>query len=229
MQKGRAVGGGKIFIQAMTATSCKHFFQLVLASTSPRRSELLAGLGCRFRVKPPRFGEMLLEKRQSAAELSRSLPIIALAKALDVARRCGPGDLIIGADTVIHFRGAVLGKPRDVEDARSILSKLSGNMHRVFTSVAVASCEGKFLLASEQTEVRFRKLSAEEIDAYIATGEPMDKAGAYGIQSLGGLFVSSITGRYDNVVGLPLNRVDELLRGFGCDLYSCRNVEKLSG
>lgn len=211
----------------MTGTFPKHFFQLVLASTSPRRSELLAGLGCRFRVMPPRFGEMILEKKQTAIQLSRSLPIIALAKALDVARRCGPGDLIIGADTVIHFRGTVLGKPRDVDDARAILSRLSGKMHRVFTSVAVASHEGKFLLTSEQTEVRFRKLSLDEIDAYIATGEPMDKAGAYGIQSLGGLFVSSIKGRYDNVVGLPLNRVDELLRRFGCDLNSCRSVEKL--
>src|ERR1017187_1468556 len=111
--------------------------QLVLASTSPRRREILAGLGCKFRVMPPRWGEMTLPKKLPAAELVKSLPIIAMAKAREVARRCGPGDIIIGADTVVHYRGTVLGKPRDAEEAHAILRRLSNNLHRVYTAVAV--------------------------------------------------------------------------------------------
>ena len=195
-------------------------FELVLASTSPRRRELLAGLGCKFRVMEPRFGELSLPKRLSAPDLAKALPLVALAKARDVARRCAPHELAIGADTVVHYRGMVLGKPKDVDDARSILQKLSNNLHRVFTAVAVVSQPGRFRVAVEETQVRFRRIDDEELERYLATEEPMDKAGAYGIQGLGGLFVANIKGRYDNVVGFPLATVYRLLREFEFDLLA---------
>jgi septum formation protein len=167
---------------------------------------------------------MTLSKKLAAVELVKSLPIIALAKARDVARRCGPGDIIIGADTIVHYRGTVLGKPSDADEAHAMLRRLSNNLHRVYTSVAVISYDkGRIRTATEETEVRFRAISDEELEHYVASGEPMDKAGAYGIQGLGGLFVANIKGRYDNVVGLPLLTLSRLLAEVGIDLLASRD------
>ena len=197
---------------------------LVLASTSPRRREILAGFGCDFRVVPPRGDEVALPTELAAAQLRESLPGVALAKAREVAGRCGPADCVIAADTVVHHRKTVLGKPVDADEARAMLRRLSGHVHRVYTAVAVVSCSsGRAVCATEETAVRFRKISESELDHYIASGEAMDKAGAYGIQGLAGLFVDHIKGRYDNVVGLPMLTLWRLLLEVGIDLMDPRH------
>ena len=124
---------------------------------------------------------------------------------------------MIAADTVVALDGAVLGKPRDEDDAFAMLSAMSGREHRVFTGVTVLRGD-KAVTRHEETAVTFRELSPDEIWGYIATGEPMDKAGAYGIQGVGALLVSGIRGDYSNVMGLPVFRLGRILSGFGLDL-----------
>ena len=134
-----------------------------------------------------------------------------MEKARDVARRLRQG-IALGADTVVVIDGAVLGKPANAASARRMLRRLSGRSHRVITAVALCRAGGKAIgSASVVTTVKFKRLSAEEIEWYVGTGEPMDKAGGYGIQGRGGLFVSSIRGSYSNVVGLPIETVHGFL------------------
>ena len=180
---------------------------IILASASPRRRELLAGLGVEFAVIPAK-GEEHPVPGLSGAETAKQL---SRAKCLEIAATASPEDVIIAADTVVVADGEILGKPRDEADARRMLRALSGRSHWVYTGVTVSK-GGDILSDAEGTQVRFRALTDAEIDAYLATGEPMDKAGAYGIQGRAALFVEGIDGDYFNVVGLPLCRLGEMLK-----------------
>ena len=186
---------------------------LYLASASPRRAELLKRAGLEFRVLPSRVEE----KRRPGEAASAYVKRLALDKATEVRDRlCAKGarsGLVLGADTTVVLGSGILEKPKDAAEAKAMLKRLSGKEHRVMTGVAlVPVAAGKPRSFVETTKVRFRRLSAKEIDGYVATGEPMDKAGAYGIQGAAGAFVTGITGCYFNVVGLPLARLAEMLK-----------------
>ena len=187
---------------------------IILASNSPRRRELLAQIGIRdFQILSPDVDEAV----EPGLSPARMVEALSLRKAQAAAGRAGADDLIIAADTVVALDGRVLGKPRDQEEAFAMLSALSGREHRVYTGVTVLG-GGRAATEHEETAVAFRALSPEEIRDYIATGEPMDKAGAYGIQGVGALLVQGIRGDYCNVVGLPLFRLGRMLSGFGVKL-----------
>lgn len=187
---------------------------IILASNSPRRRELLAQIGIRdFQILSPDVDEAV----EPGLSPARMVEALSLRKARAAAGRAGAEDLIIAADTVVALDGRVLGKPRDQEEAFAMLSALSGREHRVYTGVTVLG-GGQAATEHEETAVAFRALSPEEIRDYIATGEPMDKAGAYGIQGVGALLVQGIRGDYCNVVGLPLFRLGRMLSGFGVKL-----------
>ena len=183
--------------------------KIILASGSPRRRELLTDLGIKFEIMVDNSSEVT-PKNVSPDEVVMTL---AKNKLRNVAKNA-PGDsLIIAADTVVACDGRILGKPKDEAQAFEMLSALSGRRHSVYTGVAVGDNEtGKTVCEFEKTDVFFRKLEDDEIKRYIATGEPMDKAGAYGIQNLGALFVERIDGDYFNVVGLPLCRLGKILK-----------------
>ena len=175
--------------------------RLILASASPRRSALLSQIGLTFEVFPSEIEEPLPNKNLSPEKVTQKL---AKLKARAVAERYTEG-IIIGADTLVLFKKELLGKPKNREDAKSMLSRLSGKTHRVITGVALIDVKKKTETAwSEVTKVCFRELCADEIDNYIKSGEAKDKAGAYGIQGRGAAFVKRIDGCYFNVVGLPL-------------------------
>ncbi|MCD7734902.1 MAG: Maf family protein [Clostridiales bacterium] len=184
---------------------------IILASQSPRRRALLEQMGITdFTVLPAKGQEDM------SAELTPEhlVETLALAKGREVAGRTAAGNLVIAADTVVALHGEVLGKPQDEADAYRMLQLLSGETHAVHTGVAVLR-DGQALCEHETTLVRFRPLSNREIRAYIATGEPMDKAGAYGIQGRGAVLVEGIQGDYCNVVGLPVCRLSRMLETFG--------------
>lgn len=187
---------------------------IILASNSPRRRELLGKMGLRgFRVAAPNVDETV----EGNLHPARIVEELSLRKARAAAEKAGPDDLIIAADTVVALEGAVLGKPADERDAFSMLSALSGNRHDVYTGVTVLQGD-RAVTEHEATVVAFREVDPEEILGYIATGEPMDKAGAYGIQGLGALLVSGIQGDYCNVMGLPVFRLGRILTRFGIEL-----------
>lgn len=182
--------------------------RVILASASPRRRELLMQMGLTdFDVRPAR-GEEAADTSLSPEELVKTL---ALQKAREIRAQAHPTDTVIGADTVVVHAGRILGKPRDRADAEEMLRALSGGIHQVYTGVAVLRGD-KELVEYEKTDVEFRKLDEEEIAAYAATDEPMDKAGSYGIQGGACIFVKGIRGDYFNVVGLPLCRLSGMLR-----------------
>ena len=187
--------------------------RIILASASPRRRELLELLRVqRLEIIPARSEEEP-HPELSPAELVREL---SRAKAAEVAE--GNADaIVIGADTVVSVDGAVLGKPVDEDDAKRMLTLLSARSHEVFTGVTVMK-NGAAQSFVERTVVNFREISADEMNAYVATGEPMDKAGAYGIQGLGSLFVEGIEGDFFNVMGLPLCRLGLILKTLGVSL-----------
>ena len=180
--------------------------EIILASASPRRKELLTLAGVDFTVKVADVDEIIPENA-SPDEVVMSL---ALQKAQAVAKD-NSDCIVIGSDTVVALDGTILGKPRDEENAKQMLSALSGRSHTVYTGVAIISGE-KVKNFCEATEVVFNELSAEEIADYVATKEPMDKAGAYGIQGKGCVLVEKIIGDYFNVVGLPVSRVYKELK-----------------
>lgn len=185
---------------------------LILASKSPRRRELLAQMGLTDFEIHPALGEELAQPDLTPPELVQAL---ALHKAQEVAQTFAQsGDVVIGADTIVVLDGQVLGKPHDEAHALAMLTALSGREHHVYTGVAVLQ-DGRELAQVEDTAVWFRDASQAELNRYIATGEPMDKAGAYGIQGRGGLLVSRIEGDYTNVVGLPIVRLASMLAQFG--------------
>ena len=189
--------------------------KIILASASPRRKALLEMLGVPELTVIPARGEEAIDPALTPEELVKAL---SRQKAAEVAAACAPEDaVVIGADTVVVLDGAVLGKPKDERCAKRMLSALSGRGHAVWTGIT-AIRGGRLLSRAERTEVFFRPLSEREIDAYIATGAPLDKAGAYGAQDLASLFVERIDGDFFNVVGLPLCALGKLLRELGVDL-----------
>ena len=187
---------------------------IILASASPRRRELMQMLGVKDLKIIPAVGEEKAAPGLSPGELVKAL---AAHKAKEVAAKCAPGDIVIAADTIVWHLGQVYGKPHTEAEAAEMLRALSGNTHEVYTGVAVLRGE-TLLLESDRSAVRFRPLSDAEIDAYIRTGEPMDKAGAYGAQGKAALFVEGIEGDFFNVMGLPLCRLGLMLSKLGVEL-----------
>ena len=186
--------------------------KIVLASQSHRRRELLGKMGLEFTTKAPEIDETALSglpARQLVEALSRE-------KALWAARQEDPEAIVIGSDTVVVRDGEILGKPASPAQAEEMLASLSGRSHEVCTGVTV--CQGDRVVSQvEVTQVTFRHLTPQEIARYVRTGEPMDKAGAYGIQGLGALLVEGIQGDYSAVVGLPVCRLGRILLDFGVD------------
>lgn len=183
---------------------------IILASASPRRRELLEMMGLEFQVMPAKDE---LDARGLAPE--EAVAKIALGKALEVAAKCRKEDVVIAADTLVCIDGVLLGKPENREEAFKMLKMLSGKEHQVYTGVAVAH-NGKSISDAEMTKVRFCEMTDDDVWGYISTGEPMDKAGAYGIQGKGAVFIEGIAGDYFNVMGLPLHKLHCMLKDFGC-------------
>ena len=207
---------------------------LILASQSPRRAELLRNVGISFEVCPAEVDETPRPNEPPLDYVKR----LANEKALAVLAKAPAGAVVLGADTAVVVKGEILGKPADAADARRMLSKLSGRTHEVMTGVCLAryradaryrsdksgvaesaagmDCGVQCEVEAEVTEVEFVCLSSEEIENYIATGEPLDKAGAYAIQGRASRWIPTIRGCYFNVVGLPVARVCAMLKRAGC-------------
>jgi septum formation protein len=184
---------------------------LILASQSPRRQELLGLFWIPFTVRVADIDESMDSRANPYAEVAR----VSQLKALAVPR--DPDDVVIAADTIVVCEGRVLGKPHDAEEARQMLRLLSGRDHQVMTGMTVLRGD-KAAICTEVTDLRFRELSDREIDAYVATGEPMDKAGAYGIQGGAALFCERMVGDYYNVMGLPVCRLSKILHQIAPDM-----------
>jgi len=192
---------------------------IVLVSASPRRQELLRQIGVPFEVCPADIDEILPERFGSPESLAIEL---ARQKVFTVAPRF-PNRWLLAADTLVVVRGQILGKPKDPEEARLMLRRLSGRTHKVVTGLCLAKTDARGKVrclheTAETTLVTFRQLSEREIAAYVKTGEPMDKAGAYGIQGKAAVFATKIVGCYFNVVGLPLAKLAALMREAGMDV-----------
>lgn len=189
---------------------------LVLASSSPRRAMLLKEWGYDFRIlhsaidedlppdMPPHEGVRLLAERKAKAGVSQWR-----------ARGGHPEDIVIAADTMVVLNGIILGKPRDSKEAAAMLARLSGRTHSVLTGVAICRLDGLGEAAVVETKVSFRRLSEAEIQSYVQSGDPMDKAGAYGIQGEAGKFVERIDGSLANVIGLPMEFLQQRLKAWG--------------
>lgn len=187
------------------------FPKVVLASASPRRQELIQLLGLKAEIHPSGIAEDVTE-----ADPSLLVQKLAFQKAEDVAKQYPKDYLVIGADTVVFFEDRILGKPKSEEDAYRMLSALSGRTHQVYTGVSL-NFQGKKMGFYEKTEVQFARLTEREIWDYIESKEPMDKAGAYGIQGRFAPFVKGIAGDYYNVMGLPLARLYQALKFLGAE------------
>jgi septum formation protein len=189
---------------------------LILASASPRRRELLAACGIPFQIIPASIDEDPLPNEPADAYVRR----LALAKAEAVARS-HPRTVVLGADTIVTIDGHLLGKPRDLDEARQMLRRLSGNMHEVLTGVAVLSVEmpgesgAQRLSEVVASRVLMRHFTEVTIEWYLASGEPLDKAGAYAVQGAGAALIERVEGSFTNVVGLPLTETLALVRRFG--------------
>lgn len=187
---------------------------IVLASASPRRKELLEKMGLKFQVDPSEFSE----------KLRQDLPPEGLVKFNSIGKAdfvaCKyPDAIIIAADTIGVLNHHLIGKPHTSEEAIKMLQSLSGKTHRVITGLTVIdTASGKMLTRTVETQVHIKELSPQEIQGYVQSGEPLDKAGAYAIQGLGALIVEKITGDYYNVVGLPLNTLSDCLKELGVSL-----------
>lgn len=191
---------------------------IILASNSPRRRELLENIGLQFRVIPDNTPEPK-DENMLPFEL---VTFLAKFKGENTSKKISDEDaLIISADTVVSINGEILGKPHSHEEAFEMLSKLSGNTHHVYTGVYVLDkSTGKSVNFYEKTEVSFKSLDIDEINDYINTEEPMDKAGAYGIQNIGSIFVEGVKGDYFNVVGLPVCRLCKVIKeSFGIKFF----------
>jgi septum formation protein len=188
--------------------------QIILASSSPRRAALLTQIGLLFEIISPGVDESQVSFSEDPAGATEQL---ALCKAQAVASQHEtPGRLVIGADTIVVLDHQIFGKPDDAAEARAMLQALNGRAHIVITGFAlVATGTDRFITTHEKTTVHMRALTDEEIEAYLATGEPFDKAGAYGAQGYGGSLIARIEGCFYNVVGLPLSRLVTTLKAFG--------------
>jgi septum formation protein len=187
-------------------------YRIVLASSSPRRRELLSTLGLGFDVIHPSSDETVL-KNETPEDFALR---VSAEKASSVSTTLGDGVVVIGADTIVVVDGEILGKPGDGGEACSMLRKLSGKEHHVYTAFSIVRPKNE-ILHSEivDTRVRVKTLAASEIEGYIKTGEPMDKAGAYGIQGIGSFMVRGFEGSYSNVVGLPVEELLAALKKLG--------------
>lgn len=185
--------------------------EIILASASPRRRELMALYGLPFTIRAADIDETMDPEKPPFDEVAR----VSRCKAMAVGRE--PEDIVVAADTIVVCGGKVLGKPRDEEDAARMLRLLSGSTHQVMTGCTVLG-GSRAETFTQVTELHFRPLSEQEIGRYIATGEPMDKAGAYGVQGLGALLVERIDGDFFNVMGLPVLLLSRMLAEFGVTL-----------
>ncbi len=184
--------------------------KVILASKSPRRKELLSSWGVEFEIKVSDADESSVSKTIPPHLYVQEL---SLLKASDVAKNTDCDCLIIGSDTIVEYQGEFLGKPKDKTAAKEMIEKLNGNEHRVYSGICVFDCvTAKAHTDYECTKVFFKKLKKEEIDDYISSGESMDKAGGYAIQGLGKILVDHIEGEYENVVGLPKEKLLNLLK-----------------
>ncbi|MBM4135555.1 MAG: septum formation inhibitor Maf [Nitrospira sp.] len=187
---------------------------IILASASPRRKEILKKTGLKFKVDKSDYEEKV-DPGLKPHELTRFL---SREKARHVARRYRNA-LVIAADTIVVFRGRLFGKPRNEEQAKEMLKALSGEAHSVITGFTIIDTAGKKEISrSVESKVFFKRLSTDEIETYIRSGEPLDKAGAYGVQGLGAVIVKRIEGDFFNVMGLPLNALTESLKKFGVNV-----------
>ena len=186
--------------------------ELILASQSPRRRELLGLFRLPFVIRVADIDETMDETASAYDEVAR----VSREKALAISR--GEDDVVIAADTIVVCQGKVLGKPHSPEEAVQMLSLLSGRDHQVMTGMTVLRGD-KILSGTEVTDIHFRELSKKEIDAYVATGEPMDKAGAYGIQGGAALFAEKMVGDYYNVMGLPVCKLHRMLTQLAPELF----------
>lgn len=191
--------------------------RLVLASTSPRRRDLLSTLQLDFEVRPAEIDETRFPDESPADYVDR----VARAKALAAV---GEGLIVIAADTTVVHEGRIMGKPGHPEEARAMLRRLSGDVHEVFTAVAVGSWEESPVVRSivDVAQVEMMPMTDEEIAGYVDTGEPMDKAGAYALQGLGGIFVSRVDGSPFTVIGLPIHLLPRLIAASGMEMASFR-------
>ncbi len=180
---------------------------VILASASPRRQELLKILFGEFTVEPADIDETV----RKSIDIEQYPEYLAVKKARHIAEKHSPEDMVIGCDTGVFIDNLMLGKPADKSQAKEMLSLLSGRTHKVITGCCIMQ-RGKTVSFSKVTEVEFYRLSDEEIREYISTGEPMDKAGAYGIQGKGSLLVKKISGDYFNVVGMPIAEIRQRLK-----------------
>lgn len=185
--------------------------KIILASSSPRRKELLGKFNLDLIIE-----ESSIEEKVSPGEKIESVAMaLAFEKAKDVESRYSKGEIIIGADTIVSYKGKNLGKPKNELDAKEMLKFLSNKEHEVITGISVLKADSNIkIIDYEKTIVKFRSLSNEKIDNYIQTGEYKDKAGGYGIQGFGGVLVEEIRGCYFNIVGLPLYKLDILLETY---------------
>lgn len=190
---------------------------LVLASASPRRKELLRQIGVQFSVRPVDVCEDVLPGEAASAYVKRL--------ALEKARACNikEGEVVLGSDTTVVLDQHIIGKPINKAESIAILGRLSGRTHQVLTAVALVSKEQSDVVVVE-TDVTFREISRNECESYWQTGEPADKAGSYGIQGMGAIFVEKITGSYSSVVGLPLTQTAKLLQVAGIDIWQPDNI-----
>ena len=193
--------------------------KIILASASPRRKELLERAGVDFEVLPASGDENRIS--DNPGEAVKQLASDKAASVIRTMKDSADGTIVIGSDTVVVFENVILGKPYDTEDAVNTLKKLQASTHQVYTGVSVWEKKEKVWTEHtfyESTDVTFYPVSDEEIREYVATGEPMDKAGSYGIQGLFGIYVKGISGDYNNVVGLPVARLFYEMKKSGIDL-----------
>ena len=197
--------------------------ELILASSSPRRRELLRQAGYRFKVRAPGpIEDSSIRRAPNAVAYVESLAYLKAMSAIEThGIRKG---LVLGADTAVELEGRIIGKPRDEDEARQILSALAGSVHRVLTGLALVDAgAGRRLLAHDATTVHMGPMGAAEIHAYVASGEAMGKAGAYALQETGDRFVERIEGSFTNVVGLPMELLERMLKAAGYDPRSLRD------
>lgn len=186
--------------------------KVILASKSPRRVEILEKIVKEFEVVQSNFDENTIDFK---GDIEKYVKDLSRNKAIEVSKRLNEPSIVIAADTVVFQNGKVLEKPKNEEDAFSMLSSLSGNTHKVYSGICLINTYDDTVVTDyDCTEVRFSELNPRQIRNYINSGEPMDKAGAYGIQGLGGAFVEGIKGCYYNVMGLPLNKLYKALENY---------------
>ena len=186
--------------------------KVILASKSPRRVEILEKIVIEFEVVQSNFDENTIDFK---GDVEKYVKDLSINKAIEVSKRLNEPSIVIAADTVVFQNGKVLEKPKNEEDAFSMLSSLSGNTHKVYSGICLINTYDDTVVTDcDCTEVKFSELNPRQIRNYINSGEPMDKAGAYGIQGLGGAFVERIEGCYYNVMGLPLNKLYKALENY---------------